>query len=171
MNSRWKNARKKHAIFVRHYKCRRTKLHEIASQSMHFVRVGTKTRSRRGRRSASRRGTTRSANGSQFSSAFYPSKDGRRKISEGGRALDFQKEMTFCQRQNDGGALKNATSRKNTSLWGAFFINVTFSIVRGRRGIRRISTKVQFRTTFVNWITAWACTSRGSTIKCLLQFY
>lgn len=91
---------------------------------------------RRSRRDDFRRG----ASESQFSSAFY-----RRR--RGWTARDFRRKRWLPT--DDGGRVaarrleKCQAPGKATSRWGAFFVNVTFSIVWSRRhAIRGASTKV-----------------------------
>lgn len=127
-----RNARKKHAIFVRRYECRQTKLHEITFSRCTLLGSGTKERVRIEARS--RKGAS-----------------GKRKpifvhvlsSVKGWTTWDFRRwaHSIFGER---GGFLPTAAAiasrrlekccpGKATSRWGAFFVNVTFSIVWGRR--------------------------------------
>lgn len=99
----------KEACDIRRYECRRTKLHEIASQPMHFVRTGNEnaTASRSDHEEARR---VAPGNDIRRTEANFRSRFARRRMDDGGEIsagghARLSKRDGFLPRR---GALKNA---------------------------------------------------------------
>lgn len=129
-----RNARKKHAIFVRRYECRQTKLHEITFSRCTLLGPGTKEHVRvevRSRKGAS--GKRKPIFVRVLSSVKgWTTRDFRRWA----RSI-FGERGGFLPTAIASRRLEKCRPGKATSRWGAFFVNVTFSIVRDRRDISR----------------------------------